>query len=159
MEEQVYNPLDDIRDQLKTTRRELLPLWIKIFLWIFLVVGGGIVLGLIAALFGLSYSIEIYGLSSNGPLNAVSLVIVGLYFIKVITAFGLWTEKDWAVDIAFYDAIVGIGICTFMMFGYPFFNLDSGFHFTVRLELLVLVPYLMKMNTIKDEWKVARITA
>lgn len=158
MEDHVYDPLDDIRNQLKKTRRQLLPLWIKVFLWIFLVLGGFVVLGFLAGLFGTSFSLELYGLETTDPLNPIGLFLTVLFLIKVITAFGLWTEKDWAIQVAYFDAIVGICVCVVMMFVYPFLSLDNDFHFNIRLELIALIPYLIKMNQIKDEWKMARVS-
>ncbi len=159
MENQIYDPLGEIRNQLKITRRQLLPLWMKIFLWIFLVIGGLSTLAFLASLFGMTYSVGIYGLNSNGPLNPLSFAVTLIYLVKAITAFAFWTEKDWAIEIAFLDAIVGIAVCCFMIFIYPFMFLENGFHFNLRLELIALIPYLIKLDKIKVEWKEANVTA
>ncbi len=157
MSEQTYDPLQAIRDELSKTRRQLLPTWIKVFLWIFLVTGGLAGLGFIGGLFGAWYEISLYGLETTNPLSPIGLFLTVLFLLKSLTAFALWTEKDWAIDAAFLDAIVGILVCSGMMFVFPFFG--EGFNISIRLELPVLILFLYKMNKIKDDWKVARETS
>ena len=159
MDDHAYDPLDDIRNQLKKTRRQLLPLWIKIFLWFFLITGGLAIPGLFAGLLGATYSISLYGLESYEPISSVGLILSILFIVKAITAFALWTEKDYAIQLSLFDGYVGILVCFFMMFVYPFLNLESGFHFNIRLELIALIPYVIKMHDIQKEWNVASVTA
>ena len=74
--------------------------------------------------------------------GATLITLMMLY--KGYTAFALWTGKKQAVLLAQIDAISGILICVFVMV--------MGPGFMLRLELIVLIPYLIKMNRIKDEW-------
>ncbi|MNW14580.1 hypothetical protein D3C71_2128390 [compost metagenome] len=52
--------------------------------------------------------------------------------------------------IAKIDAIVGIAICIASMFIIPF-TIGDG-HISLRLEILLLIPYYMKVNKIEYEW-------
>ena len=138
-------------EQLSSKRkRDLLPIWIKVFLWIFLFMGSILPVIIIFSLMDYSVSLAIYGIASNTVFSAVGLILTCLIAYKGIIAFGLWTGKNWAVTHAIYDAIIGIVACITSMI-LPLFIYDS-FHFSLRLELIALVPYLFKMQEIKGAW-------
>ena len=44
-------------------------------------------------------------------------------------------------------------MCTMSMFVFPFLGDENTFEFSLRLELVLLVPYLIKLNRIKKEWE------
>lgn len=134
-------------------RRELLPTWIKVFTWIFMISGALAPFGLVFGLLGYRFQLGLYGFQTHEPLSLIGLVLTAVILFKGITAFALWTEKDWAISAGYADAIIGIAICIFAMLVYPFFGESSSFHFSFRLELLLLVPYLIKLGKIREEWK------
>lgn len=136
-------------------RRDLLPWWIKAFTWIFLVFGAFIPVCLIFGIAGYNFEISLYGFETFDPLSIIGLSLIILFLFKAIVGYGLWTEKKWAIDSGIIDAITGISICVFMMFVYPFINPIPGFK--IRLELLVLIPYLLKLKKIKTAWNSAGI--
>ena len=131
-------------------RRTLLPLWIKIFCWIFMTTGALAVFGLIASLFSYQLQVAMYGLQSNGLLSPLGLFIAFLFLLKGLAAFGLWTEKDWAIHLGMADAIIGILVCTVVVLVLPFLEPQPSFVF--RLELVLLAPYLRKLWKIKPVW-------
>lgn len=133
-------------------RRELLPWWIKVFTWIFLIFGAIVPLTIIFAIVGYTFQISLYGLETNEPLSLTGLLLIILFLFKGIVAYGLWTEKDWVINLGIIDAIAGIAICVFMMLLYPFFDVSPGFTFSFRLELLLLIPYLIKLKKINNDW-------
>lgn len=133
-------------------RRKLLPTWIKIFLWIFMVFGAIAPIGLILGILGIRFSLSLYGLETIDALTPVGIFVLLLFAIKGTVSFGLWTEKDWAVKLAILDGIIGIVTCVFVTLVLPFIVESNGFHLNLRLELIALIPYLIKMNKIKGEW-------
>ena len=140
----------DKKEKLITRRRDLLPLWIKIFTWIFLIFG---VAGIIIPILGLfldSIDLSLYGLATTQVFTPVGILIVALFLFKGVVAFGLWFEKDWAPQIAVYDAILGIIICGYLMLINPF--ISDNRNFTIRLELIPLIPYFLKMKKIQAPW-------
>ena len=154
MENNVNNILDESSsNQLKIRRRSLLPLWIKIFIWLFVISGFITPFGLILGLVGFQFPLSLYGLSTYEPLSLVGLFISALFFLKGITAISLWSEKDWAINLALIDSLIGVFICFFMMIIYPFFNLDKGLFISFRLEILFLAPFIIKLEAIKRDWK------
>lgn len=125
-------------------RRQLLPLWIKIFLWFFLILGCFVPLGLIASLFYVPFQLSVYGMTTTNPFSLSGLLIMLIMLYKGYTAFALWTGKKNAVLLAQIDAISGMLVCVIVMV--------MGPGIMLRLELIVLIPYLIKMTKIKSEW-------
>jgi hypothetical protein len=133
-------------------RRDLLPIWIKIFLWIFLVFGAIVPIGLILGLKGMKFNLALYGLETLHPLSLIGLSVSFLFVLKGIVALGLWTEQKWAVNLAIIDAVIGILTCVFVMAVIPFIGHNNGIHINLRLELIPLILYLIKMRKIRTEW-------
>lgn len=132
-------------------RRALLPLWIKIFCWLFMIAGAFTPITFIAGLyFQMPYQAEILGLKSYDPFSVVNFIILGLFLLKGIAAFGLWAEKDWGIIVAVVDAIISIAVCCIVMLVLPALQIAP---FTLRLELALLIPYLLKLQSIKPMWK------
>jgi hypothetical protein len=133
-------------------RRKLLPWWIKFFVWVFMAGGVLAVLGVILGLTtNIPFQMALYGLSTHNPASLTGLFLTALFFIKGVVSYGLWVEKNWAIDVAQADAVLGIVICTVVMF-MPFIDSDNGFRMNFRLELALLIPYLIKLRNIKPQW-------
>ena len=153
-----YNKMQDAQpdlflDIVGTKRRKtLLPLWIKIFVWIFLVFGAITPIGLIFGILGYEVELSLYGLETVEPLSISGICILAAFLLKGIVSYGLLTEKKWAIILGIIDAILGFTICLFLMI-YPIIFSDSGINFTFRLEIIFLIPYLIKMIKIKSEWE------
>lgn len=139
--------------QLKTKRRkDLLPWWIKVFVWIFLIFGAIAPLGLILGILGYKFEISLYGFETNEPISIIGISMIFIFLFKGFTAYSLLKEKDWAIILGIMDAIIGIALCSFAMF-YPLFASNAGVSLTFRLELVLLIPYLLKMIKIKPDWE------
>jgi hypothetical protein len=134
-------------------RRKLLPWWIKIFAWIFMVFGVVAPIGLMLGLFGYSFQLLLYGLQTNQPFSLTGLLLLAIFLLKGISAYGLWTRKDWAITLGILDSILGIVICGYVAFVYPFIDNTPGFTLDFRFELLLLIPYLIKLTRIKQAWE------
>jgi hypothetical protein len=158
MEQEEQLVLEPLLEQSLVCRRKLLPVWIKVFVWIFMIMGTIVPLAFIFSLYGGTFQIALYGLESNTALNIIGATALGLFLFKGIAAFALWTEKDWAVDMAIVDAILGIIVCLFVMMVYPFIDDIEGFTINVRLELLLLIPYLVKLQKIRSLWRQSSIS-
>ena len=141
---------DELIQIIGIPRKKLLPLWIKIFTWIFLIFSAFVPIIIILGVMGYRTQLALYGLETNEPFSLIGITITLLFIIKGITAFGLLKEKYWAIKIGIADAIIGITICTFIML-YPIINSEAKF--SLRLELIALIPYLLKFLKIKTEWE------
>ena len=108
---------------------------------------------LIIGIMGHQFELSLYGLDTTQPFSSIGILLMLLFTLKGIVALGLWTEKRWAVNLAIIDAIVGIVICLILTFASPLMTVDEGHvGFSFRIELLILIPYLLKMRKIKPDW-------
>ena len=62
-------------------RRKLLPWWIKIFCWIFMIMGVGAIGALIASPFIPSFQLSIYGFETSTPLSGIGLFIIAILIL------------------------------------------------------------------------------
>lgn len=131
-------------------RRDLLPFWIKIFVWTFLIFGAFVPVILILGILGKDCNLALYGLGTARPFSTIGISITFIFALKGLVAFGLWKEKEWAVNLAIADAIIGIIVCVYVAFILPF--VTNGINISLRLELIPLIAYLIKMTKIKNEW-------
>ncbi|WP_158825663.1 hypothetical protein [Mucilaginibacter lacusdianchii] len=135
-------------------RRKLLPWWVLIFTWMFLIFGAAVPVIIILGLLKFKFQISLLGLSTYDPLSFTAAFLVLVYLYKGIVALGLWTEKDWAVKAAKIDAILSIAVCCFaMVYTWIVPQIAEVHNFSFRLELVVIIPYLIKMNKIQAAWE------
>ena len=132
-------------------RRKLLPWWIKVFCWIFMLFGIMAFVCLILGFTNIKPALAFYGFESNEPFSLNGMLVISVGILKGITAFSLWFEKDYAIKLGKIDAIIGIIICGISMLILPFLN--DGFNIQIRLELALLIPFLLKLNKIENEWE------
>lgn len=140
-------------------RRDLLPLWIKFFVWLFLIFSLIVPFSLALGAIGVTLELALYGLETIYPFSIIGLFIIFLFALKGVVGFGLWTEKKWAVRFAIVDGIIGIITCLCIMFVLPritdlfVYGIYFEYSKSYRLELLFLIAYLWKMVKIKKEWE------
>lgn len=147
-----------MENSLLQRKRDLLPLWMKIFIWLFLIIGTFAIITRILSIFGIDYWINtngektIYGMETTENYSILSIFISSLIIYKGVVAFGMWTEKKWAINAGIIDAGVGIVICIIMMFIEPIFLKGEKYNINFRFELIFLLPYLIKCMKIKEKW-------
>jgi len=155
--------LDSFDNPFFVRRRKLLPWWIKTFCWIFMITGSLVGISFIIGIFGLTVDLSLYGLKTNQPFSLIGTTILVLFSLKGFAAYGLWYEKDWAIIVAKIDAAIGIAICFLLTFITPGQTENNGmfikYTFSLRAELILLIPYLIKISVIKDAWKQSATTA
>lgn len=149
MNQELESKFDEF-DKPEIIRRKLLPWWIKVFCWIFMILSVFAIGALITNLFVDNVNLSIYGFSTNNAYSGIGIFIIAIMLLKGYAAFSLWFEKPNAIMIAKLDAIVGVVICITSIFILPF-TTENG-HFSIRLEIILLIPYYLKVNNIEYEW-------
>jgi hypothetical protein len=134
------------------TRKKLIPIWIKVFGWIFMVMGTVIpLLAIGAAVMGQPVSYEIFGLQYRGsPFHPRALIISAIFLSLAVSAYGLLFGKPWGLNACLVTGYGGVAVCL----GTTVYSISQG-SFNLRLEPLVHVPYLMKLHKIKPLWPCA----
>lgn len=137
-------------DKTPIIRRELLPWWIKIFCWLFMIMSFCAIGAVVTNLFMPTVDLSLYGFSSNTAFSGIGIFIIVTILIKGFAAYSLWFEKDNAILVGKIDAIYGFLICLFSMFILPFF-VESN-HIQIRLEIILIILFYIKLNKIEYEW-------
>ena len=133
-------------------RRKLITIWIKIFIWIFIIVACFTPLIMITSLMRYRPLLALYGLETNDAFSITGAIICSLFLFKGMTAFALWSEKSYAIKLGIIDAVIGIMICCTVMFAPAF---SGAFISNYRLELVALIPYLIWLLRTQAEWEQA----
>ena len=152
----MHTPQQDILNDIfvrTQRRRALLPLWIKIFIWIFFVVAATAPVALLVGALGGTFKLGMFGLETDDPFSVVGFMIITIFLFKGIVSYALWNEKSIGVKLAIIDATATILVCVFTMI----YSSESLVSF--RLELIPLILYLRKMLKIRKEWEAEYVLA
>jgi len=146
----IADQLDDLEHLLLPRRRTLLTWWLKVFSYIFLFSGFlTVILYPTEFLLRTNFAFSLYGLESQDRTSFLMLIIVALFILKGVASYGLLFEKDWAIEVALADAVAGIAACMFVV---GIYLLRSG-SMNFRIELILLIIYLVKLLKMRDAWK------
>lgn len=133
-------------------RRSLLPVWMKLFIWLFMTVGILSVPIFVVGCLGSHFLVALYGLETDEPSSFAGFFLTALFAFKGLVSFFLWFEKRPAITLGIIDACIGILICIGVMFGFGFF-LPYRVSASFRLEIVFLIVYLIKLINIREKWK------
>jgi len=130
-------------------RKKLVPLWIKVFGWIFIVMGVVAPLGFIFSLLtGQASNFSLLGLQNNGSeISLMGVVIITLFVSFGISAYGLLFGRDWGLKAALATGYIGLAVSVFVMA-----SVFATGVYTFRLEPLIQIPYLIKLHKIRQKW-------
>jgi hypothetical protein len=94
-------------------RKKLVPLWIKIFGWIFIIMGIAVLLLPIALIFiNQPITFEIFGLQhKESPLDPMALLVSAIIISLAVSAYGLLFEKTWGLTLCLITGYGGLIIC------------------------------------------------
>ena len=144
--------IDSFLSESAGRRRHLLPRWMGFFCWAFMILAILSIACLLLGISGMHFKLAVFGIQSSGPLSTDTLIIISLLLLKGIVGWSLWFEKDYAVVLGLADAIATIIICITTMVAanqlQSWITVNSNF----RMELILLVPYLIKLLMIRGEW-------
>ncbi|MGV3460779.1 MAG: hypothetical protein ACO1N9_10045 [Flavobacterium sp.] len=139
---------DEFDIELKLKRRTLLPWWIKLFCWIFMIFGVVVFATIFQLFFDQRPTLSFYGLATETfyPFGMIVLYIV--FFLNAVSGYLLWFEKDAAITVGKIVVFVGIALCV-ASFIIALFNGS----FTLRLEIIPLVLFYRKLSSIEYDWE------
>ena len=128
------------------SRREMVPVWIKVFGWIFIALGVlSVPLLVWGAVSGENVRFELFGFSYFGPaLAPKAFALVTLNLFMGITAYGLIFRKDWGVVGCLANGYIGLALCIVSMI------LSGGT--SIRIEPIIQLFYLRRLHKIRGQW-------
>ena len=132
-------------------RKRLVPTWIKVFGWLFIIMGISIpVLPFVTMSQGIPASYTIFGLSFVGsPFHPMALLIQAILLALAASAYGLLFGRAWGLKACLATGYLGVVLCVLTTL-YSIFVVGS---FTLRLELLIQIPYLMRLHDMRPHWR------
>ncbi|WP_116127242.1 hypothetical protein [Lewinella sp. IMCC34183] len=132
-------------------RWDLLPAYVRAFTYCFLFAGLLAPALLFLHAHGVSVPLSLYGVGGQETLyHPGALLVLGLFFLKGIAAFGLYNEETWGMDVALLDGLFGIVICLLVMSGNGILPAAPAAGF--RPELLILFPYVFHLYRVRGTW-------
>ena len=131
------------------SRRSLVPVWIKIFGWVFIAMAVlSIPLMLWGAIAGENVRFELFGFTYEGPaLHPYAFAMVTLYLFMGMTAYGLIFRRDWGVTGCLANGYIGVALCIISMI------LSGGTN--IRVEPIIQLFYIRRLHKIRREWETA----
>src|SRR5438309_11554660 len=99
MEQQEQSILEPILNTISVKRRKLIPVWIKIFIWIFFVIGATLPIAILFGIAGKNFNLSLYGLETFDSFSKVGIIILSLFLLKAMVSYSLWFENDWAIEL------------------------------------------------------------
>jgi hypothetical protein len=132
-------------------RKRLVPTWTKVFGWLFIIMGVSVpVLAIVVPILDEPANYAMFGLSFRGsPFHPMALLISAIILSLAISAYGLLFGRSWGLNACLGTGYLGVAICFFSTC-YGIFALGI---LSIRLELLVQVPYLMRLHQIRPHWQ------
>ncbi len=153
-EENIYNtptsdltqPVEANSEELIPYRKGMIPLWVKIFGWLFIVLSVFVITTAISALVTNSEAYySLYGLEVNSHVTEFwAVFIISLFVAHAVCAYGLLFAKDWGVIACIILGYLSVAICL----ATTVFGSDSN----IRLEILILIFYLLRLHKMKRHW-------
>lgn len=142
------NNFDEFDRERLPYRRDLLPWWIKFFSFIFIILGGFSLVNAAMLLFGRAAYASIYGLEEvlHDPYG--TLVALPLIILNGVAGHLLLYEKDQAIIAGQIAGAIGIVACLIT----TALTIQAG-HMVFRFEILLFIPFLAKLSTLKEVWK------
>lgn len=141
------NSFDEFEDINTVKRREMLPWWIKLFSWVFMVLAVIACLTPIQLLFGHVPNLSFYGFDSAKFFPYSLLVIYLIFILNGLIGYMLWFEKDKAIEWGKICAVFGIVACVISFL----LTLLDG-QFTFRLEIIALVLFYRELSNLEYNW-------
>lgn len=138
------------KTDLGRARRALLPGWIKFFSWLFLLVAGGVPVGVVTGIVtGRSITFSLFGIHYQGAVLDLEAVLLAVAILSCgTTAYGLLWGRSWGVFAGTLTGWCGLALSVTSIFVNR-----PGLH--VPLEPLLLIPFLVKLSALRPRWNEA----
>ncbi|NQY54677.1 MAG: hypothetical protein HRT42_14030 [Campylobacteraceae bacterium] len=129
-------------------RKEILPKWIRLFSWFYLIYVP--ILLLSDLIIENDYGYRAFGLVSNGSeFNLTVLLILSVLTLAVIVSYGILWGRSWAIKVGIIYSLIAL----IMSFSSIYLNIVSGVT-QYSLEPLLLLPFLIILIKKRKNWEI-----
>lgn len=133
-------------------RRALLPRWIIFFSWLFVVISP---IQLILAFIPYYFDLSEYNIPVKTEVTFYSIAWYASALLTTIAAYGLLTEKSWAVNVAIIDVLLDIPKVIYeakrVWPEHPQANYYYAFY---GISLVLLIIFGWKLFRIRKDWSI-----
>ncbi|MGF1761958.1 hypothetical protein [Aliivibrio kagoshimensis] len=134
-------------------RQSLVPLWIKVFGWLFVGLAPIAIFSFLVAVYTMSgeANIDFLGFKLTSlELTPDLIAIIGFGSYFAFCTYGLLKGKSWAVNTGLVNGYLGLGLCLFYII-----DNSSSDSLTLRFEPFLQIPFLIVMHSISKRWSEA----
>lgn len=133
-----------------TLRRKLLPLWIKIIIWYFMIISVFVLLvpALQPAKIIGEVELDYFGLKTNAPFSLTGLFIYTLALLTGSAELLLWLGKKWAVKLAIFQ-----GSFCLLLVVFNLILIQKQIIVSRNFVYVLLIPYLLTLIKIRKDWE------
>lgn len=148
MQQQSFSiPNDD--EAVEERRLDLLPRWVSTYILYSAFLP--IIFISISQFFGDFSSIKIDNFELKNFFSVSALIGYSLILFKLISAYGLWTEKNWGVNVALTEALLTLSLNIKNAFFYAMAKRIYSSYVDFNTFLLIL--FVVFLFTIRSKWK------
>ncbi len=134
-------------------RRSLLPWWVKLFCWLFMIFGAMVIPIAILGLFDFHVNIAFYGIESSTVFNLQWAIVSTLFVLSGIVGYGLFYGKDWAIWAGLLLCAMHV-VLVASLIAFPLSNANSK----IRLEFVLVIIFFIKLLKLKPIWYLPKNT-
>ncbi len=127
-----------------------------VFVYFFLLWSILLPVAVVFSLVGMNAPMSMYGLDSSSAFTDAGPVLLGIFLLKFMVAWKVFTNHRFALRWAIVDAIIGIIICSWMLIRDFVIGADHV-DIQVRFELIPLVLYLLFAMRNRKKWEASEI--
>lgn len=131
---------------------QLLSNWYKTIILLYAFLSPIAFITICLSFFTKNIPLSLYGISSSSQFSSTGLFILSLILVKAVVGCSFIIGHNKAPIIGLIDSAVGIICCLFIGFIFPFFNQKESIDIVFRVELLILIPFLLKSFKIRKSW-------
>ncbi|WP_235299701.1 hypothetical protein [Portibacter marinus] len=136
----------------KSSEQYHIPAWMKFFSYLFILFGSLIPIVLAQNLMGYKTALSIYGINSDSLFNPIGAFIAFLFALKLVVGFAIIKRLKWAFNLGIVDACLGLIVCLLNLGIYDLILDKSNININLRLEIFVLVPFLIYLLKNRLKW-------
>ncbi|MCB0602049.1 MAG: hypothetical protein KDC28_12510 [Saprospiraceae bacterium] len=127
------------------------PWWIQGILLLYLLLGLPLIVSLVLLIIGYNVPISLYGITSVEGSSILDVLLIILVGLKLLVGYLSLTGNNYAKQFAIIDGSIGILCCLFTGFIWPFIEGDQSVDLVFRLEMIVLIPYVVYFVRFKSK--------
>lgn len=130
-------------------RKELLPVWIRFFAWIFLLFAMTPLFFVVGLFIPGDYNLTVFGLNYSGrtTMHPAAFYISGILTLAATLAYAILWGKKWAITLGIVYSLISLATIAYVVW-----EALSQSSVYIPLEPILLIPFLVILIKKKKQW-------